>query len=228
MDANEKTIKKKSQVQELIEFLRKPTTIVWTVFIGVSTFFAEYYGSRALDILNPYEPPEELVSLNSNLQSSVGSLSSGIAGLEELVSKIEASAIEDPEVQSQLGEVSEKLASLGAVIKQTASDTEKLAVLSQTLQEGFERYDLVNQGLVQGVPNLLLVAGQSVQLCNAIVNFGVREIEDDGDVRLNISGKPRRATAGKRIDIGKDGEYVDYLGAKGNQATFVLSCDGLS
>lgn len=114
---------------------------------------------------------------------------------------------------------------LNELVENTSSNTDRVATLSQTLQEDYVRLKSRFDGNIDGVPDLLLEIGEAVQLCNGTTSFGVRQFQR-GRVWYDLANSRDDAAAGSRIPIGDQG-YVDFIGIRDNQAMFKVNCDGV-
>jgi hypothetical protein len=204
--------------------IAKPITLFIAVLATILGVSFEYAFSRVLDTIWEAEPPEEIVRLNQDLQSSSDELKIASADLQSLISRVSLSTTDDPGIQAMLESLSERLSSLDGLITKASSNTEKAATLSKVLHDDYMRVKSISSGDIDGMPNLLLGVGEAVQVCNGLASFGISEIEEDGAIRYKLSEKSVRKTiAGNRIKISNN-SHIDVLGIRNNQGMFKVAC----
>lgn len=214
----------------LLERIRTAITRPITMTIAAVVFFLtlgiEYGFSRILDSMWEVEPPEEIVRLNNELQSSTGQLRATSEELQNIVSRIDSSTIEDPRLREQLQQLNERLLGFSELVDSTSANTSRVATLSQTLQEEYVRLRERSNGAIDSVPDLILGGGEAVMLCNGLTAFGVRQMQP-GRVWFNVADRRDDAMSGSRIQIGENA-YLDFMGVRDSQATFKVHCGGAS
>lgn len=216
-------IAKKNLAQRFREALTKPVTFMIAGLVFLFTIGAEYVFSRTMDALWEVEPPEEIVKLNTELQSSSGQLKETSRELEKLLSKIDTSRIEDPKLRAQLEQLDGKLLSLNELVKKTSEKTDKVATISESLQQDWSRVKSKSDGWIDGVPDLVLGIGEGVQLCDGLSTIGITQIQQ-GRVWLSLASKKKNLSSGSRMQL-NDQAYVDFIGTKNNKALFKVHCE---
>ena len=204
--------------------ITKPITMTIAAAVFLLTLGVEYAFSRVLDALWEVEPPEEIVRLNSELQSSTGQLRETSEELQSLVSRIDTSSIEDPRLREQLEQLNQRLLGFGELIDSTSANTNRVATLSQTLQDDYVRLKERSDGDIDSVPDLVLGGGEAVMLCNGLTAFGVRQMQQ-GRVWFNVADRRDDVQSGSRIQIGEQA-YLDFMGVREGQAMFKVNCEG--
>ncbi|MEP5569277.1 MAG: hypothetical protein ABJN62_15660 [Halioglobus sp.] len=191
------------------------------VFLGVSF---EYAYSKVLDRFWEPETPAEIIKLNEDLQSSTSKLNDTSLELKTLVARIDRNSIDDPELQSQLNELTERLSNFSGLLDTTSSSTAKVATLSKALEEDLRRIKSMSDGSTNGTPNLILSIGQAVQVCDSLASFGFKSTYKNG-ARTSISGSSTTFGPGDRKNFTKGSDsYVDFLGLDGERAKFSVTC----
>jgi uncharacterized phage infection (PIP) family protein YhgE len=200
--------------------------VKWTgsgllVFLGVSF---EHTYSKVLDTFWETETPAEIVKLNERLQESTSKLNEASQELKALVASIGGNSADNPELDAQLDELTAWLSSFGELLDETSSGTAKVALLSKTLEQDFQRIKSMSDGTIDGTPNLMLTQGQAVQVCNGLAVLGFKSTYKDR-ASMTLSGASKSFDPGDRTMLKKDNDsYVDFLGLDGEHAMFKLHC----
>jgi|GEM_PF-3204184 len=215
----------KSLIERIRTAITKPITMTIAAAVFVLTLGVEYGFSRIMDALWEVEPPEEIVRLNSELQSSTGQLRETSEDLQGLVSRIDTAAIEDPRLREQLEQLNQRLLGFSELVDSTSANSSRVATLSQTLQDDYVRLKERSDGNIDSVPDLMLSGGEAVMLCNGLTAFGVRQLQQ-GRVWYNVSDRRDDVVSGSRIQIGEQA-YLDFMGVRDGQAMFKVNCDGM-
>ena len=162
------------------------------VTASVLTVVVENLISRGMDTLWELEPPEEIVRLNKDLQASTSALNDSSKQLHELIASLSASTSGDDQLSAGLDELSTKLTEFDELLKQTSANTEKITTYSELLQQDYARLRSRSDGMIDGLPNLVLNPGEAVRLCGGSATFGIDTADEDGIRYTTGAGYARR------------------------------------
>jgi len=218
----DESLTKKSFAERFKEALSKPVTLVIAALVFLSTISAEYVFSRVMDAIWEVEPSEEVIKLNTELQSTSGQLKSASKDLEHLILRIDQSKVEDPKLRDQLGQLDKKLVNLNELVKNASQKTDKVATISEALQDDWKRLKNKSDGNIDSLPDLTLGKGEGVQLCGGLASLGVTHLQN-GNVWVTIVNKKKTLSTGARVAL-DDKSYVDYIGTKNKKALFKVNC----
>jgi len=215
-------VAKKDLLHRLSIALRKPVTHLIIGLTFTAAILAEYVISRAMDAIWEVQPPEEVLTLNSELHTASGELREASRELTTLAKRIDESKIEDPVLREQLSHLDKKLSGLNELVARTSDQTDKVAVISQALKEDWVRLKSREDRSIDGVPDLVLGNGEGVQLCNGLFSIGVNSARQ-GLVWMTVAEKAVHLKSGGRVLL-DDKSYVDFIGSKSGKSLFKVHC----
>ena len=204
--------------------IKQPQVII---FSGISVLFAlslEYGFSRAMDTLWEPETPEEVIRLNNSLQVASKEITDASQQITLLAKNIKRTSTDDPELKKQLVQLADQLNSLNAAVSQTSVSAGKFELLTDSMKSDWARINASSDGKVDAIPDVILAAGDGVQVCNGLSPLGFTRYELDYAKISTIKGNSH-VRPGKRIVIDKEtGAYIDYLGITNDLAKFMVNC----
>jgi hypothetical protein len=143
-----------------------------------------------------------------------------------LISEIDLHAISDDQVRQQFENLQGRLAGLTDIVQRASEQTDKVAAISEALREDWERNRRLADGRIDGIPDLVLGAGEAVSVCGGVASVGVvRVTQEDGTAHVKANDWTYWVNPGQRVPL-EGGATLGFIGLKDGIAHLKVQCPG--
>ena len=167
-----------------------------------------------------------MAQLDEGLKTASAELQASASEIRGLIAEIDVRSITNEPLRLQFENLQNRLTGLTEIMERASAQTDKVAAISEALRADWERNRRAGDGRVDGVPDLILAAGEAVSVCSGLASVGVvRVTAGDGTVHVKANDWTYWMNPGQRIPL-DGGAALGFIGLKDDQAQMKVLCPG--
>jgi methyl-accepting chemotaxis protein len=207
------------------EILSRPINLLLVAFGALLLFVIDYAAEKTMDTLLDNEPPQ-IAMLDNELRATNDELRKSASEIRTLISSIDSQSITDTQLRQQFDDLQSRLSGLTEIVERASAQTDKVAAISEALRQQWERNRRVADGRIDGVPDLVLAAGEAVSVCSGLATIGViRVTAEDGTATLKTNDWTYWVNPGQRVPL-MGGGTLGFIGLKDGNVQMKVQCAG--
>lgn len=205
------------------DIVSRPVNLIFVAVGALLVVGINYATEKAIDAMLGDDPPQ-VVQLDAELKSASADLQRSAGEIRALISEIDVAAWSDDQVREHFQDLQQRLSGLTEIVQRASAQTDKVAAISEALRQDWERNRRSSDGRIDGVPDLVLGAGEALSVCRGAATVGVIGVTpDDGTARVKTNDWTYWVNPGQRVPL-EGGGVLGFIGLKDDKAQMTVQC----